>query len=674
MSDPARHPPERSGSPGEPATRARRTISLNVDYNLKKRRIIPSEDARPRKNRPVGRPPGRPPGRPAGSKTASSTPSSTPSSSAASSLSPQDENHRAPQSVIQHDATGAVQFHEPESVDPVNGMTGLPLSAGPPEKVKKESLWSYRKGAGASASASTNASVNAATPAPSESSASVSAPASASASADVETPASSEDAYRARLQTQESEQRTRPSSLRAIATPKDIYRTKRQYRKRSAEPRARHFPTHTKIKASTTKENKLFGQNSITNQKALAPPLASSAEAAVENDDFCASCRQPGIFLCCDTCPKSFHFACCNPPLDPDNLPEGDWSCAECQFRIRCPNKAAAHRLEKDYLAQLERSKGITLFGKLLFRLEFTNPKQYLPPHPIRDAFADVRTGSHGEYADNSMREPLNEKQIFGSGYGQSLTKMDQYNPELHVDPESGELLVCFKCRKSKMGTLDHPEDERLITRCDYCNTPWHLDCVPHVPRASFKNLGSKWMCPLHADSSIPHQERRLARHQRHFTPANRYRVPNDGDIDVQLDEISVPVSKDALKEDKINKELAILQLPESSIKIDFVDKIYRAKSALMDKHFRQQQALIDNTMHSKPSLLSDARPLLYFSLQDNSQLRKLWDFKELCRVATKELEVPELDSAEISELQTLRKLLESKSKEEVMEFLGIKL
>ena len=594
--------------------RVRRTISLNVDYNLKKRRIIPAEDEKTQ------------PERRATSNTAE-----------ASFSDPQ-----PPQRVIQRDSNGEIEFHEPPPAEPVNGMTGLPLSMGPPEKTKKESLWSYKKGSSTPASAT-----------------------------------GSEETYRERLETPNSEQLTRLSSLRSITKPKDIYRTKRQYRKKNNHipPKQKHFPIHTKIKASTAKENKLFGQNSTTNQKAIPPPIVSSTEATVENDDFCSSCRQPGIFLCCDTCPRSFHFACCNPPLDPDNLPEGDWSCAECQFKIRCPNKAAANKLEAEYTAELQASKNITLFGKLLFRLEFTNPKQYLLPHQIRDAFVDVKTGPHGEYSDNSMREPLNEKQVFGSGYGQSLTKMDQYNPELHIDQDSGKLLVCFKCRSSKMGTVDHPEDERLITKCGYCNTAWHLDCVPDVPRASFKNLGSKWMCPLHADSSIPHRERRLARHQRIYAPSVPLNVSNNGDIDIELEEISAPMSNDTIKEAKINKETAVLKLPERSIKLDFVDKIYRAKSALMDKQFHQQETLLDKAIQSIPkdsTTLSEVQALLYFSLQGNQQLQKLWDFKELCNLANKELELSQISSEEVSELLTLRKLLESKPKGHVLEFFGM--
>ncbi|SCU89449.1 LANO_0D04962g1_1 [Lachancea nothofagi CBS 11611] len=612
--------------------RAKRTISQNVDYNLKKRRIIPAEDITSKRGR---------------------------KSSASTTLNhdvPEDALEEKPSSkhVIEYEPDGRIIFNEPEFVDPINGMTGLPLGMGPPEKVKKESYWSYKKNNGQSTNGT---------------------PSSASSAATYESQIPEDNAFEEQLETKKSEQLTKQSSLRSNTKPKDIYRTKRQYRKKNDQllHRNKHFPIHTKIKASTTKENKLFGQNSITNQKTIAPAVVSSANSAVENDDFCSSCRQPGIFLCCDTCPKSFHFACCNPPLDPDNLPEGDWSCAECQFKIRCPNKSVAHKLEKEYTSTLDNSQGKSIFGKLLFKLEFTNPRQFIPPVLIRDAFVDVKMGLHGEYTDGSMRGPLNEKQALNTGYGQSLTKMDQYNPDQHIDQESGELLICFKCRESKMGSIDHPEKERLITKCDYCKTPWHLDCLPEVPRASFKNLGSKWMCPLHADSLIPNKKRRLVRHQRHFTPDSTHNFSNNGDVDIVLDEISAPISKEVIHDSKINKELAIMRLPENSIQLDFVDKVYRAKGALLDKQFRQQETLITKTLGSLSKQCPDSKvsSFLYFTLQNNGYLQKMWDFKELCHVADKELQTScQLRSEEISELLALRRILESKSKEEVMDFL----
>lgn len=41
-----------------------------------------------------------------------------------------------------------------------------------------------------------------------------------------------------------------------------------------------------------------------------------------------------GALLYCDSCPRSFHLICLNPPIDglsgKEDLPEGGWYCQEC--------------------------------------------------------------------------------------------------------------------------------------------------------------------------------------------------------------------------------------------------------------------------------------------------------------------------------------------------------
>lgn len=50
------------------------------------------------------------------------------------------------------------------------------------------------------------------------------------------------------------------------------------------------------------------------------------------NQDFCSACRGIGRFLCCDGCPRSFHFMCLEPPLRVDELPEEEtWYCKKCR-------------------------------------------------------------------------------------------------------------------------------------------------------------------------------------------------------------------------------------------------------------------------------------------------------------------------------------------------------
>ncbi len=50
------------------------------------------------------------------------------------------------------------------------------------------------------------------------------------------------------------------------------------------------------------------------------------------NNDYCSGCRGIGRFLCCDGCPRSFHFMCLEPPLRLDEMPAEDtWYCKECR-------------------------------------------------------------------------------------------------------------------------------------------------------------------------------------------------------------------------------------------------------------------------------------------------------------------------------------------------------
>lgn len=43
------------------------------------------------------------------------------------------------------------------------------------------------------------------------------------------------------------------------------------------------------------------------------------------NEEICGACGGPGRFLCCEGCPKSFHFSCLDPPIDENDLPEDSW-------------------------------------------------------------------------------------------------------------------------------------------------------------------------------------------------------------------------------------------------------------------------------------------------------------------------------------------------------------
>ena len=48
------------------------------------------------------------------------------------------------------------------------------------------------------------------------------------------------------------------------------------------------------------------------------------------NSGECFYCKDGGELLCCDGCPKAFHFECLVPPMREQDMPEGNWYCPEC--------------------------------------------------------------------------------------------------------------------------------------------------------------------------------------------------------------------------------------------------------------------------------------------------------------------------------------------------------
>jgi hypothetical protein len=65
--------------------------------------------------------------------------------------------------------------------------------------------------------------------------------------------------------------------------------------------------------------------------------LVNSNGGADSNDVTCAKCYCSGNLVCCDTCPKSYHFSCAG--VLPYEMPAGAWSCPACKGK-----RAAARR------------------------------------------------------------------------------------------------------------------------------------------------------------------------------------------------------------------------------------------------------------------------------------------------------------------------------------------
>jgi hypothetical protein len=56
----------------------------------------------------------------------------------------------------------------------------------------------------------------------------------------------------------------------------------------------------------------------------------------IKNHDQCDSCGDGGGLLCCDNCPRSFHFDCINPPIRPEAVEQmqGNWYCNDCKSKL----------------------------------------------------------------------------------------------------------------------------------------------------------------------------------------------------------------------------------------------------------------------------------------------------------------------------------------------------
>ncbi|KAI9879463.1 MAG: hypothetical protein M1830_008510 [Pleopsidium flavum] len=279
-----------------------------------------------------------------------------------------------------------------------------------------------------------------------------------------------------------------------------------------------------------------------------------------ENNDYCSACGGSGQLLCCDGCARSFHFTCLDPPMDPNQPPEGQWFCFICESK-RDPRPKPPRGL----------------FAVLLATLEKKNPVAYNLPFEIRDYFEGVKTGEEGEY-----EEAVTLKTRTRAGY-------DETPDLLKLRDSKGKFVLCFRCGKS---SLNHQE----IIPCDFCNLQWHLDCLdppmanPPVRGSSGKPRHS-WMCPNHVehelaalDSSVMTSSRSQilkgnGRTHKVRRPKNAKIVDTAlrrGFVNNGLIEIENEASDD---EEFFEREQlgVVYRLPERGVKLDFIDRVKRS-------------------------------------------------------------------------------------------------
>jgi hypothetical protein len=278
------------------------------------------------------------------------------------------------------------------------------------------------------------------------------------------------------------------------------------------------------------------------------------------NEENCGACGGPGRFLCCEGCPKSFHFTCLEPPIDENDLPEDSWYStsptnffyhADSDFRY-CNSCRA--------LRDPPPRNDNRLFEKLIDKMARMNPVQFSLPKNIRTYFEGVTTGEEGEYQETSEVKTMraNARGFF-----------EEPDP-FRLRDKQGRPVFCFRCGETASAS-------RRILSCDHCSQHWHMDCLD-PPMASLPPLTKKWMCPLHAS----HAYRRMRR-PKHKIKVVEVSLPrgfrNWGDIEIENDESSEDEREGhRILEDGFESDFSIdgttYRLPEKGIKLDFLEKI----------------------------------------------------------------------------------------------------
>lgn len=101
-------------------------------------------------------------------------------------------------------------------------------------------------------------------------------------------------------------------------------RVKISPRKEKQVPNRQRSPPHP-LTAALSREEAVSGSATprfIINMKTTEK---EDSDPTRYNEEICGACGGPGRFLCCEGCPKSFHFTCLDPPIDENDLPEDSW-------------------------------------------------------------------------------------------------------------------------------------------------------------------------------------------------------------------------------------------------------------------------------------------------------------------------------------------------------------
>lgn len=278
-----------------------------------------------------------------------------------------------------------------------------------------------------------------------------------------------------------------------------------------------------------------------TNHASLKQQLPLQEDPTKYNEDFCSACKRYGRFLCCESCPRSFHFSCIEPPIDEDNLPEDAWHCTVCRTKRYPPPK---------------QPRGI--FAFLMEYIIKNNPKEFSLPLSIREYFEGVSTGPNGEYQD--IVEHRNQK----CGRQKPLEERDPFQ----LEDKNGNPILCYKCSESAI-------NGKAIVSCDHCSLHWHIDCID-PPMSGIPAASRKWMCPNHAYHVTP--KIRQPKKSKILDVCLKRGFKNNGNI--EIDNTEEDEEEELKKKKKLSFDESYIvnniryRLPENGVKLDFLDKV----------------------------------------------------------------------------------------------------
>ncbi|KAF1979958.1 hypothetical protein BU23DRAFT_445408 [Bimuria novae-zelandiae CBS 107.79] len=291
-----------------------------------------------------------------------------------------------------------------------------------------------------------------------------------------------------------------------------------------------------------------------------------------ESDDLCSACRGAGEFVCCETCPRVFHFLCCDPPrLD---APSGEFYCHVCE---------AKKKSAEDFAVE-------TPLAPLFQSLESINSRAFALPTDIQTHFENVAARPDGSYYEDVKKFPLSKN----SGYGYQ-------RPDYTKVFDGDKPILCASCGQTSGG-------KRQMLKCDYCPGAvyWHLDCLdPPMANPPHINLESShrdaWRCPRHIEHDFRSglvaqndisgaqdtvmvdapfsrlgRKVRKPRHPQVIQPTFSRGIRNNGLIDVinDPDDDTDGEGNYVFGSEEKDSNSMVYRVPEKGLILDFVEKV----------------------------------------------------------------------------------------------------